>query len=248
MSGHLRSLLRFPRLVLGMALILGPESFAQNNSDLVNLPFTGHYRKDAKTSFVKGSTAELSYEHFASIAEFLKTVPSDASMRADFPNITSKDFPRTKDESRNVEVDAFIYGAKLEGDNDLHVVIANSTNSSDTVFLNTELSGLPEDEGEDFDTLIAARTKFVTLFPTQNFQSGSYAKLGLKHVRIRGSLIFDADHYPGCATCPGPKDAKPKTVWEIHPITGIDLLSGSSTPGSHTQPHRPRHPRHKTTG
>ena len=234
------------RILRGISIVVFSSIFlilisdAQNNSNLVNLPFTGQYRKDSKTSFVKNGEQEIKYEHFDNLSALMKTLPPDDSMRTSFPQITSKDFPRTQQESRNVEVIAYIYGAKLEGDNDLHVVMANSPNNGETVFMNTELSGLPADEGADFDSLIAIRQKFVSIFPKSNFTSGGYATLGLKKVSIRGSLIFDADHTPGCSSCPGPKAAKPKTVWEIHPILGIDVL-GQPPIGSSKVSHSPTH-------
>jgi hypothetical protein len=39
-------------------------------------------------------------------------------------------------------------------------------------------------------------------------------------VRIEGSLFFDVDHAAGAV---GPANMKPKSAWEMHPITKITL-------------------------
>ena len=37
-------------------------------------------------------------------------------------------------------------------------------------------------------------------------------------VDVEGSTFYDIDHPPGAV---GPKDSKPTTAWEIHPVTHI---------------------------
>jgi hypothetical protein len=39
-------------------------------------------------------------------------------------------------------------------------------------------------------------------------------------VTVEGSLFYDVDHAPGAV---GPRDMKPTTAWEIHPITQIQV-------------------------
>ena len=46
-------------------------------------------------------------------------------------------------------------------------------------------------------------------------------------VQIVGSLFFDVDHQPGEV---GPVGMKPKTSWEIHPVSDIQFEPASLTP------------------
>ncbi len=217
--------------ILLMLLFLHPVTFhAQSN--LEDLKFTGTYRKTSKISIVRMKDNTIApYEHFSSLTKLMKffNKNNDDAMRLKYPKISDvePEMMRTPEELKNVEVMAYIYGAKFESDNDLHIILSSSSKAGKGVFLNTELSGLPDQPGGNYDTLRAARRAFLTLFPNETFTNSGYTKLGLKKVLVRGSIIFDADHHPGCKTCPGPKDAKPRTVWEIHPITGIDLVGSS---------------------
>jgi hypothetical protein len=45
-----------------------------------------------------------------------------------------------------------------------------------------------------------------------------------KHVTLEGSLYFDGSHGAGGKSDPGPGWAKPKTVWEIHPVYKLVAL------------------------
>ena len=40
-------------------------------------------------------------------------------------------------------------------------------------------------------------------------------------VTVSGSLFYDVDHPPGAV---GPVWAKPKTAWEIHPVTALSFV------------------------
>jgi hypothetical protein len=41
---------------------------------------------------------------------------------------------------------------------------------------------------------------------------------GIKLVEVKGPLFYDIDHRPGKV---GPEGRRPKTAWEIHPISNI---------------------------
>ncbi len=219
-----RALLRYSAILLFLLPLV-----AQGQSNLEDLKFTGTYRKTSKTSIVRMKDNKVApYEHFSTLTKLMKffAKTNDDAMRQKYPNISDvePEMMRTPDELKNVEVVAYIYGAKFESDNDLHVILSSSSKKGKGVFLNTEVSGLPDQPGDNYDSLKAARHAFLTLFSDKTFSKGDYTLLGFKKVRVRGSIIFDADHHPGCKSCPGPKDAKPQTVWEIHPVTGIEFV------------------------
>src|SRR5437879_2768710 len=61
------------------------------------------------------------------------------------------------------------------------------------------------------------------LMPTvPDNEAASYTMLDPVHVRITGSIFFDVDHAAGVV---GPGNFKPKTAWEIHPITKLEFLN-----------------------
>jgi hypothetical protein len=45
-----------------------------------------------------------------------------------------------------------------------------------------------------------------------------YAQLTPTHVQVTGSLLYDIDHAAGAV---GPTGHRPKSAWEIHPVTSI---------------------------
>ena len=51
--------------------------------------------------------------------------------------------------------------------------------------------------------------------------TGSYIKFTPAiPVKVQGSLFYDIDHEPGVI---GPTGFRPKTAWEIHPVTDIEF-------------------------
>jgi hypothetical protein len=223
MNGHRPGgFLKFLPAVICLLLLL---SSALTAEDLVNLKFLGKYRKSSKTSIVRNSDGTISPAvNHKTVKALLKMLGPDSVMRAKYPDLDSKtsNALRATEELRNVEIVAWIYDVKKQSDNDFHVVIGSSATRSKAVFINTEIAGLPVAPGEDRDTLKAARQEFIDIVPGGSFStesSGSPIK-----VRIRGSVLFDGDHVPGGATSPGPAYAKPKTVWEIHPVFRIEKI------------------------
>ncbi len=85
-----------------------------------------------------------------------------------------------------------------------------------------EISGLPL-SGPNREKLRAPRDAFKD-FARISYGSGSFDKAGYLRfdrptpVTITGSLFYDIDHQPGVV---GPVGWRPRTTWEVHPITEI---------------------------
>lgn len=177
--------------------------------------FNGTDRKAAKTSI-----ADAPVESFSSVRELLATLPADNTMLAlGISRDATSD--RVQQEKRNVSVVGYIYAVKSEEDHDFHVILGMSPDDAGSAFLNVEVSGLPQG-GVARAQLKAARTAFKNFFAPQgvNFSS-SYRKFDPPiPVRVEGSLFFDVDHAAGVV---GPQGMRPKTAWEIHPVTAIEF-------------------------
>ena len=209
---------------------------AAPGQDLLDLPFKGHYRDKPKTSIVRRIVGGRisSPARYANLKDLLNALPADSVMRTKYPALNQKmsGFPekREVEELRNVEVDCWIYAVAFEdgrgskkGDDDFHAVLGDSPNPAHARYMSSEIAGLPV-TGVNRAPLTDARRKFLQLFPGHSFTSTFVQISPPKKVKVRGSLFFDGDHEAGCTTCPGPRWAKPKTVWEIHPIYSIEAL------------------------
>lgn len=183
--------------------------------------FEGTARKAAKLSI---STAKT--EKFTDLKNLIKSLTPDDEMRDHDPKIgTGATSGRVKEEQRNVRVNAFIYAASRESDNDFHLIIGRDPNKSPEMYMTMELSGLPSKTSASFKKLNAARDSYKTFY-NENLDGNLP---GLKYsfydppiaVTIEGSLFFDMSHAKGSA--PGPKSLKSRmpTIWEVHPITKI---------------------------
>jgi hypothetical protein len=147
---------------------------------------------------------------------------------------------RKPEELRNVKVTAWISAIKYEwgktGDNDFHVILSsNATASADARFMTIEVSALPvvkaatktnphpgiNKRSPDYETLRKARRQLVGLFSDHRLTETFYKPARPIKVTVTGSLHFDGDHTAGGASSPGPQGMKPKTVWEIHPVSSI---------------------------
>jgi len=115
------------------------------------------------------------------------------------------------------------FAIKLEsgkhGDNDFHVILGTSA-SSGAKFLNVEVSGVPS--SGDPTAFREARRQLLKVIGNQSLHSSFTRFSKPLKVKVTGSLYFDADHVAGQV---GPAYAKPKTVWEIHPVTSIEKVS-----------------------
>ena len=81
--------------------------------------FKGKSRKAAKLSIVSGAP-----EAFNDLKKLISGLPDDADMADHDPPITTNSSSdRVTEEKRNVRVDAFLYAASREDDNDFHLII-----------------------------------------------------------------------------------------------------------------------------
>jgi len=180
-------------------------------------PSSKPQRMAAKLSVAPGQV-----EVFAHIDELRKSLPNEAVMIKHNPRITrATDFDRVAEEKRNVCVTAYIYTISHEGDNDFHVIIGGDPDDPDRLYMNVEVSGLPP-VGDPFrEPLQKARDQFKKFFGAHLPGRGFHDVGEPIPVQVTGSLFYDISHKP---EAPGPKDRKPGTSWEIHPVTDIQFL------------------------
>lgn len=188
--------------------------------------FTGKSRRVAKVSI-----ANSPQEDFASVSELLagpNRLKPDAEMKLlNIPHGSgSEDSDRVAAEKRNVRVRAFLYAFKKESDNDYHVIIGDPPGTPGARYFNVEISGLPTDEddptAEAKQKLRTARSDFKSFFQLGNTGPNSYKRPNPPvEVIVAGSAFWDAEHPPPSTV--GPTAFKPKTAWEIHPITAIEF-------------------------
>jgi hypothetical protein len=176
--------------------------------------YAGSDRKASKTSISSGPTTT-----YNTLSALQKTLPTDEYMRRYEPPISREsDSQRVTEENQNVTVNtAYIFVLYRESDNDYHIIVGSDVDTTKALLMNIEVSGLPDSLSPDFDVLKAVRGKIT----------GKFGKICSKKViciddpvkvSITGSLFYDIDHKPGIV---GHKNLKPKTAWEIHPVTDI---------------------------
>jgi hypothetical protein len=220
--------------VLGVAICLQPhaaEAKSKTIDELTAEKFEGKYRKTPKTSIARKGRKILSVKQYKDLRSLLASLPADAAFRTKYPGLRRgvKKWPDTREPEEMVNVrikSCWIVSAKHEGssggDHDFHVVISNSPTNFKEV-MNVEVSALPKPANADSAKLREIRGLFLGL--ADKPPPAGFAKMKPpKHVLLEGSLYFDGDHGAGGAKDPGPKWAKPKTAWEIHPVTRIKVL------------------------
>lgn len=177
--------------------------------------FRGKDRAGAKTSIADG--APQTFDDVGALASSGLLVPDDQMLNHD-PAITRDSDERVDEEGHNVVVTGFLYASKKESDNDFHCIIGTAPDQTGPVFLNVEVSGLPD--GQFHQQLKDVRDAFTTFF-ADHLPGVAYSKFDPPiPVRITGSLFFDIDHKAGEV---GPGAFKPTTAWEIHPVSAIEL-------------------------
>jgi hypothetical protein len=180
--------------------------------------FAGTARKIAKLSIATAKT-----ENFTDVAALIATLPSVASMvKLKIPTTATSD--RVAPEKRNIHVTAFLYAASRESDNDFHLIIGRDPSASQEMYMTMELSGLPASDSAAFPALNAARTAYKSFFGAAKLPGAGYNFYQPPiPVVIDGSLFFDATHSTGQA--PGPPSLKSRmpTIFEVHPISNIEL-------------------------
>jgi hypothetical protein len=180
--------------------------------------FRGTARKKAKTSI-----SDAAVEHFSDLSDLIATLPGHAAMVNHDPHITTdRNSDRVEEEKRNVRIEAFLYAASRENDNDFHLIIGRDP-SMDEMYMNVEISGLPPSNSEFYARLKAARDAYKGFFGS-DLPGFSYDFYDPPiSVVVEGSLFFDMSHATGQK--PGPSSLRDDipTVWEIHPISGISF-------------------------
>ena len=169
--------------------------------------FRGVKRKQVKTSV---DSAPIQF--YESLTELMNSLPAD-SLMINLCKLTKEDdLNRLEDEKRNVQLkNVFIHAIKRELDNDFHLIIGDGNGN----FFNVENSGLPPENSQHYQLLLEARRQFENRFG--EMCSGKYTSYKKPiAIEIEGSLFYDIDHRPGAV---GPKGLRPKTAWEVHPIT-----------------------------
>jgi hypothetical protein len=179
--------------------------------------FNGKFRPEAKTSYSTALT-----EPVTDIASLLNNLPTDAQMTNEHHELVTKDKnqnhqPRIDREGHNVTVKAWLYWVGRQADNDYHMIIGDTSQlTSQTVFMNTEISGLPQG-GSSQQPFVALRSTLRSTLATQRNKNGAFVTP--LPVSITGSLLWDGEHRnPNNAGPKKPVDIRPKKAWEIHPI------------------------------
>jgi hypothetical protein len=197
-----------PLQVADILPLTAPRAMPADNS------FGGTQRKAAKLSI-----ADAPIEPFNDVSDLIDTFQDHNTMRGkQIP--TTADSDRVDEEKRNVRVRAFLYAASMEGDNDFHLIIGRDPNKA-AKYMTAEISGLPPNNSDSFDSLDAARTAYFEFFGDGLPGTGYDYYDPPIGVEIEGSLFWDATHATGGR--PGPQKLRPKmpVVWEIHPVTKI---------------------------
>lgn len=191
--------------------------FTKEASDAYVTDYDGKVRATAKTSMATRKT-----ENFETVGDFLASLPTDNYMRQTGVNDKSA---RTIDENRNVLLKkAFIFHITKEPDQDFHLIVGDLNEQGEKVnILNVEIAGLPKDKTtRDYFFLERTRRQLYEKYP--EFFTGNKKTFAPKtkfpEITIRGSLFFDSHHTPDQI---GSGTTKPKSVWEIHPVTYIEF-------------------------
>lgn len=199
---------------------LAPPMMAPDDSDLLAAEFDGNDRRASKISISPGSVEDYA------LTDLLTQLPKDYDMHHHHhPPVTkSRDSERFPEELHNVRVEGWIYAAKIEDDNDFHIILGSRKSSTNCKYLNCEVSGLPDVDSPDYPTLKNVRLQFFHIwgdqFPGDNYDP--FPQSQRIHVIVEGSLFYDIDHPAGRV---GPTGFRPTTAWEIHPVTKLTLVN-----------------------
>jgi hypothetical protein len=178
-----------------------------------NNKFDGSYRKVAKLSIAK---------HNARSTSLIKLINRLVAMDNAAIDVNSTS-PRIAIEDSVVTLlSVYLYAIARETDEDYHIIIGTSANPATAKFFNIECSGLPPTNNPAYSKIKAARDKVVALLGGTERCTSGYIKFNdHPKVKIIGSLFYDKGH---SGSLPGPASSKPKTAWELHPITEFKML------------------------
>jgi hypothetical protein len=196
-----------------------PDVRPNSNIELSRAAGGDQYQGTARTA-AKLSVVSAPLESFATLSDLLDSLPADATMRAlNIPE--TADSTRVRQEQRLVTVTAYLYASSKESDDDFHCIVGSDLSAA-ARFMNVEVSGLPDTSSPFRVALTAARQEFKAFFTQNNIEAlptEGYEKYNPPiPVKITGSLFFDVDHLPGSI---GPEGLRPKSAWEIHPVSEI---------------------------
>ena len=213
---HTEEVDRYDKGALGLGLAGPPPAAAPSGDN-----FTGTDRKAAKLSI---STAKM--ENFKDVKDVIASLVSESQMKAHQPKIkTTATSGRVKEEDRNVHVNAFIYAASRESDNDFHLIVGRDASAKPDMYMTAELSGLPPAGSDSFAQLQAARDAFKAFF--NNRAGGSLPGSSYDFydpplaVTVEGSLFFDITHISGSRPGPASLKSRMPVIWELHPVSKI---------------------------
>jgi hypothetical protein len=189
--------------------------------------FKGSSRKASKLSI-----SDAKMEKFSDLADLIATLLTDKVMLTKGISKNDPASKRVAEEDRNVRVDAYLYAASREDDNDYHFIVGRDPDAGGKeVYMNMELSGLPAANAKSRAALEKARDAFKAFF-TKNFAGNlpgtSYDFYDPPiHIEVEGSLFWDATHGGPKDSKPGPQSLRAKipNVWEVHPISKINLIA-----------------------
>ena len=181
--------------------------------------FNGTSRRKAKTSYLAGTPTV-----YQSVRELRTSLtPEKTMLSLDIPyGMGSENSDRVTQEMHVVRVTAYLYAYTKEKDHDYHLMVGDAPSDSARMFMNMEVSGLPV-TGPYRAKLSDVRSRFKDFFGLGDQGPQNYVPVNPPMpVRITGSVFFDMDHalpqnyvkYNGF---------EPKSGWEIHPITDIEL-------------------------
>ena len=197
----------------------GAEPEAKVTRNCSDNHFGGVLRKAAKTSTISASA----YQSFATIKDVFSgfQLPSDQAMKSQ----VNENSPRIAIEKKGVKLgNAYLYAFTRESDNDYHLIIGDAPTLGAATLMNMEISGLPSPDNTALDKV---RSNFVSALKLndQTCLSG-YVVFTDKPipVHIEGPVFYDIDHQPGTiGPVKGSVSLRPKTSWEVHPVTAFAL-------------------------
>ena len=197
--------------------VLAARAHAATQSDV----FGGAFRPEAKTSYATRKTEKLTQ-----VDTLMGSLPTDMQMTQMDPELVTKDKnhqnhePRIDLETRNVTVKAWLYWVGHQADNDFHLVLGDTSElTSTTVFMNSEISGLPPARPTQ-PPFVDLRRKLRQLIADNANKKGAFVTP--VPVQITGSLLWDGEHRnPHNVGPKKPVDIRPTKAWEIHPISDL---------------------------
>ncbi len=181
--------------------------------------FAGTARKVAKLSI-----SDAAIESFADIPDLVASLPSKSKMVRHHPPITTdSNSGRVAEEQRNVSINAFLYAASRENDNDWHLIVGRDPTADPPVYMTMEVSGLPPHSNPSFARLKAARDAFKAFFG-EDLPGASYDFYDPPiPIKVEGSLFFDMSHATGRSPGPPSLHDDMPVIWEVHPISNLQF-------------------------